>query len=433
MKKKSLATYNSVSSIGKDNDILISRNGTLMWITLTDLVNSVQANDLQINHYAWGIPLNQNSSNPEWGKVGNPDMWEEYKSQIGCYLLTNDGRASKIQNNNRSIFADGTEVNESLGNVMFHAPRLYYAVTEDQVTKITYLWMSQYPLGGHYIEESWIGCYKGSLTNTGILKSRKNTTPETNQTIETFWSSARKNGEDFGIMSYNHWKLMTMLYLSEYGNTNSQSNIGAGFGGNTDNGGEYWDFIKNFTTGGTYPLGDACGKVDLGNLKLNEDTIISDANQVSLFGVEDLWGWTREFIQGVYCINNNVYFTDENRVDFIENPTSYRSVARVVSDIEDFTKSMQLGEYFDLIPANNTGGSNSSYYCDASLSPELNKGNVLIGGQAAHGYKNGLFNISFYPSEEVIFNNETTSSARLAYYGKYTIVDGKDLENLDGN
>ena len=175
---KNLGNADKVSSMLRSDSVMVEIDGSIRRITLDDLMSSINAgNEQLLRQVAWGVPIKDSiQTSPVWGNVGNLDMWEEYKSMSGSYLVTNDGKAAKLSTVNRGIFADGTPLDESIGHVMVCAPRLYYLVKTDEVAGIPYLWMSMIPISGHYIEAPCIGAYKGSMSGSALV-SRSGVAP----------------------------------------------------------------------------------------------------------------------------------------------------------------------------------------------------------------------------------------------------------------
>ena len=153
---KDLGKSDLVSTMLRTDSVLIEVNGSIRRIKLDDLMSSInEGNEQLLRQVAWGVPIKDSiQTSPVWGRVGNLDMWEEYKSMSGRYLVTNDGKAAKLSTVNSGVFADGTPLDESIGHIMVYAPRLYYLVKTDEVAGIPYLWMSMLPISGHYPAES---------------------------------------------------------------------------------------------------------------------------------------------------------------------------------------------------------------------------------------------------------------------------------------
>ena len=437
MAAKDLAKADAVNSILASDYVMVEIGGSIKRISVKDFMNAIQAGSLNLSQYAWGVPIYQSPSSktsPEWGRVGNLDMWAQYKETTGRYLLTQDGRLAKLSKTNSSYFADGTVVDETKGNIMFHSPRLYYLVKTDAVTGIPYLWLSLLPIGGHYIESPCFGAYKADVISDKLV-SRSGRVPKGNLTISQFWAKARANGNDYGLSCYDHRRLMMMLQLSEYGNPNCQDKIGYGVGGSVN--GDFWGAASKLTTGATKTLGDSCGNIAIAALA---DATASkpasvNSSRVSLFGIEDAWNWQWEMTQGIYFgksentgqTGKEVFIYDGNRMptdaELTTKPAGdYRKLERM--DREGYVSKMALGEYFDLIAQSTTGGGSNNYWCDYFFCNLATGQLCLFGGSANSGSSSGLAYVS---SNSDFSNAYAYYGARLAYYGKTQYVNGADL------
>lgn len=433
VKKKSLATVGTVSSMMKSQYVFVEVNGAVKRISLDNLITSINDGDTQmLRSVAWGVPIKQTQSSPDWGRVGNTDLWEAYKSQCGCYLLTNDGKAAKLSVTNRGVYADGTTLDESKGNIVWIGPRLYYRVEVDAVTNIPYLWMSEMPISNHYIggadhgNYNVIGCYMGSFDANNKLRSVSGATVKASITISAFWAAAQLNGQDFGLVDYDLRKLMIMMNLAEYGNPNVQENIGYGPTGD----GNTWDNVKNMLTGATKGLGDECGVVDISSAAGN-----NKACHVSFFGIENPYGWYWEMMQGIYFGNSGnagqngteVFLYKGNHLPSAAELSSvpngdFRQLTRPTSS--NWLAEIVLGEYFDFIAktASSAGGSNSRW-CDYSYNNDTGQLG-LVGAAANHGANAGLGCVY---SNNAWSDTNAYSGSRLAYYGPLTFVDGREI------
>ena len=422
---KNLGSVDSVNSIMKTNSIIVEVGGSPRRITLENFTKSIQSGDLNLALYAWGVPLKQKiQSSPNWGRIGNTAMFEQYEEQCGLYQLTNAGLMAKLSKTNKNKFADGTTVTQSKGHIMFWGPRLYYLVKDDAQAGYPVLWMSTLPIGGHYIEAPCIGAYMGG--NVGdILVSRSGLSVDNNKQIRTFWANARKNGKDFGLMNYDHIRYLNMLNLSKFGNTNVQVNVGYGPCGD----GNTWGKTNAIKTGATNSLGDKCGKIDISATAGN-----SKACHTNFFGIENLWGWYWQMIQGVYFgISKNTGQTGSEAFLYEGNylptdaelstkPSSdYRVVQRATSG--GYTKNMTLGEYFDIIPSV-VGGDSNSYWCDNYWVDAAAGQLFLFGGRAWYGAHCGLGCVS---GDDAFSLANGSYGARLAYFGTPKFTDGANL------
>lgn len=428
-----------------DTDCIVccDSTGSLKSITKANLINTLNTDDeMLLRQVAWGVPLKQTQSSTAWGVVGNEGLRSQYESQIGRYLVTADGLAGKLSPTDSSVFADGTALDETKGNVMVIAPRLYYKVTQDAASGVDYLWMSQLPIGGHYIgncnndQHICLGAYMGSVVGSTLV-SRSGLVPTGSKTISSFWDAAQGNGKHWGIEDYDHVRFLEMLALGHYGDTNVQAKLGYGVGGSASV--DVFSAAAKLTTGATSSLGDALAKIDIDSVVNPSDSTkyTTNSSRVSVFGVEDPYNWFWQMIQGVFCgssanssqTGREVFIYEGNRIpstaELSSHPAgAYRQTTRreAPSDTSGFVKTMILGEYFDLW-ATEVGGGSTSYWADYEYINNTGQ-LVLWGGYADHGSLAGL---AFAYSRHAFSFAYSTFGARLAYYGPLTFVPGKQL------
>lgn len=424
MAYKSLGTATSVSSILKTDSVLVEVDGSIRRITLDNLMDSINTGDeMLLRQVAWGVPIKQNQSSPEWGRLGNLTLWEEYKSRCGRYLVTNDGKAVKLNRTNSVQYAEGGTINATKGHVMWIAPRLYYRVIEDSTVGYPTLWMSQIPIGGFYIGTAGngmyncLGAYKGQILQSTLV-SRSGFIPSYNIQGTALWEAAQKNGEDWGIRDYKHNQLMMMMALSEYGSPNIQAKLGYGVCGSVATT-SFQDNALTLTAGVTDSYGDSSCKI---SISLSGG---SNCSRVSLFGIEDPYGWESEVTSGIYGgggignASTDVFIFNEvvNRMptedELNGTPTDRtRKLTRFTGS--NYIRTMVVGDYFDIVPAQ-SGGSNNSYWCDyASNSSQLwlSGGGYQDGGMAGLGCVHAI-GFNYYRGGQ---------SSRLAYYGDLEFV-----------
>ena len=397
MRNKNLATAAPAQTMLRTNSVFVEIDGSIRRISLDNLMSSInEGNEQLLRQVAWGVPIKDTiQSSPVWGRVGNLDMWEEYKSLSGRYLVTNDGKAAKLSTVNSGIFADGTALNESLGHVMVYAPRLYFLVKNDEVAGIPYLWMSMLPIGGHYIEAPCIGAYKGSMSGSALV-SRSGVAPAGSKTINAFWDAAQVNGKGWGLINYEHRKFMIMILLSEYGNPNAQGMVGNGLTG-TNNGSDYITALS-FPCGNTKSLGDSFGSI-AHEYTMSNGIETTGACDVSLMGIENPYAQQWEMVQGMYCgsANNSgqngteIFIYEGNRMpsssELATHPAGdYRQLTRPTTS--GYIAQMILGEHFDVM-AKSLAGGGTSYWCDYSYNNNTGQ-QVLWGADAYSGAVAGL-------------------------------------------
>lgn len=378
--------------------------------------------ETELHGMAWGVILNPNSANAELSVVGNYALWTEFKENIGRYQMNNSGKAIKLHPLDSSKYIDGTDIDTSKGHIMVHVPDLYYKVVE-QSNGNSILWMSARPIGGHAIHTSgegngsWIGAYIGREVD-GALVSKPSLNPTRDKTISSFFATAQVNGPDFGLSDYEHRQLMMMLYLSEYHNENSQVCLGYGMNGNADN---WVAGVYNALTGETASLGDGCGSVAFHS----DDEKTANACHISLFGIEDPYGWFWEMIQGCYFGNSGneaqtgseMFVYKGNRMPTSDELTTqpsgaFRQLTRPTSSGNVY--ALQMGDHFDVLPGKLGSGGWSDYHWANTT------GQLLLWG----GYANGgsLCGLAFSDSSSAFSYAFSGIAARLAYYGVATVV-----------
>ena len=121
--------------------------------------------------------------------------------------------------------------------------------------------------------------FRGWVDGVGRLRSLPNKQPTVNQTIGTFRTYAKNMGNGWSQFDYNLLYAIQMLYITEYGHPDSQTMVGRG----------YVDGNSGATTTG--------GTLQYGNNTFGETT---GKKQMSYRGIEDFWGNTYCWIDGLY-------------------------------------------------------------------------------------------------------------------------------------
>lgn len=355
---------------------------------------------------AWGIVIPVDGSTSATF-LGSEAAWQAYRAKLGRYLLKWNGEAWKLSSSNSTQLANGTTFGVDDGNVMVRLPRLSYSVVRDSSGRDVII-MSEEPCLRNVIEEQWVGAYLASHDGTR-LRSKRGMAVAASRTIDTFWTQAQACGSAWGLSNYEQRILMMLIYLSQYRSLNSQASLGYGMNGNTNN----WSEAQGKLTGESYSLGDACGAVSGGTSNAN-------AKHVSLFGIENPYGWYWEMLQGIYFINNVGYVYSGNRMpdatELASHPKgSYRTFTRNSASGQYITRLVG-GEYYDILPSA-TGGGSESYWCDYTWTGS--SGQLLLwGGIAGSGSVCGL---ACSGSSNAWSSSSSSYSARLAYYGKVNI------------
>lgn len=380
-------------------------------------VNNSAIPSTVVGALASSFTLEQNS-NPAF-VVNNRGAAELYQSQMGGYaFFIKDGKvyAAKLNGADWTKFADGTAFTTALEQVcetMVHVPDCHFKGEGK-----TLHFGGTVPIDGGKVFDSphWVGAYKISYDANNKAHSRPDVTPKHSQTMSQFLAAAQLLGSEWGLANYGFHCLINALFQARYGNLNSQSVIGAGFQTSS------WEAARDVPMGLLKHLGDGSGNV------YYTDTTIGDQYPVKLFGFEDLWGKLWEFRPGI-----RFYMDDDVRkaVVYSGNQVSNTATGRefvcsVQSASGAYVKSMECGEFWDMIAQNVTGGGSTTYYCDgynAATTGQL----LSVGGSANLGAHCGLACAGSY---NAFSSSAAHIGARLAFYGEPEIVSGAQLVAL---
>lgn len=356
----------------------------------------------------------QTQANPAF-TVYNPTALDAYMDKVGGYAVQNiNGEyfAAKLDKKTWTKFADGTPVDDaSKFETMVHMPRLYFK--GDGAT----IQLSPVERDGFRFFDSpeWVAAYKLSFDGT-LPHSCPGVAPQYSKSITQFWSEAQLLGEDWGLAGYQFHCQINALFQARYGNLNSQAVIGAGFQASN------WEAARDVHMGLLIGLGDGSGNV------LYQSETLGDQFPVKLFGFEDLWGKLWEFRPGI-----RFYMDDDVRKAVVysgnqvsNTATGHEFVCSVQSVSGAYVKSMESGEFWDMIAQNVTGGDSTTYYCDGYYAATIGQ-LLLVGDRADHGALCGLASAASNPA---FSTSNSGIGARLAFYGSPTIISGAEFVQL---
>ena len=363
--------------------------------------------------------LNINTANYQVSMEGDINSWLAYRAKLGRYAMTNDGKARKLHPDNSRLLEDGTSYDAASCHIMARYPNLYYSVsTSGDVVSIT---LSEREfINCKAFGDQWIGAYIGAVVS-GALVSRADLNPSHSRTIKSFWAAAQVNGADWGLSDYRQRQMMMVIYLCEFLSMNSQLNLGLGMTGEGNN---WCAVVYGATAGATAVLGDKCGKINF----LESGQLVNGACHVSLFGIEDPYGWYWEFVQGVYFGNSEnanqdgteCYIYEGNRMptsdELAGTPSGiYRKITRLTSS--GWVRKLMWGANLDVLPDTIGGGSVDGHgdYHYANSTEQV----LLWGGYASGGSLGGL---AYSYSGSGWSDASSNTGARLAYHGNANII-----------
>lgn len=233
-------------------------------------------------------------------------------------------------------------------------------------------------------EKLYVGAYLGNTINSK-LRSLSNKSPTVNQTIGTFRTQAKANGDGYDLISFYPLILLQCLFLIRYKNLNSQTALGRG----------YVDASAKTNTGTTNSNGMYYGTT-------------SGKVHVKFAGIEDFWGNLLYWIDGLYSDSNrNILTAFSNFNDTGSNYTNRGKGSS--SNVSGYMSKPQGTSEMGFI-IQETNGSSSTYFADygylyASSLP-------IFGGSWGNGDYAGAFRLSVYSSAS---DSDSYLGGRLMY------------------
>ena len=421
--------------------------------TLTQSVADIQGvEDL----LSYGISFNSTVADPKCTRIGNPLLHKSLPIQSqyrGCvvkdgvlqyYLDPNDwskkagagviasdngvnaGSGVNVDNLQEDSVLDGTD-----GEVCVETPKFYLKCTT--VGNITTIRESLQQIDANYkeIPSMFVDAYRGTV-NSSKLRSVVNTSaefrggtnntsydsylesdpfkcllgkPRTNITRANFRTYARNIGKE--LLSYDQYKaIFYWNYVIEYANFNSQADYNANLTsdgyrqGGLGVGLTTWDWNSWSTYNGNNPITPCGYGNDIGNFTGIKTIIVgSKTFQMPRWrGFDNPFGdiWTN--VDGCVLKIPNMYIllNKENYTDSLDN-IKYSRMYSTLPTTNGSIKSLQLGEYADMVPKT-VGGNTTTYMCDYYWQ-NSNLSTLLVGGGMDIGSGAGLAN--FYGNASV--------------------------------
>ena len=261
----------------------------------------------------YGIKRDTNSTTTTWeriedsvGLIANASLPgnENVQNDFDNIYPWSDMKSYNYDANTKNVtawYGDGNfAFDGSNGEVLTYIPGFYYK--REVVDGIEYQYISETEQEGYaYSEPFSVGRYKisggtdayhnssavsGTTGDVFTGKSKNGVYPSANAALPKFRESASALGTEFSILDY-HWYLLQMLYLVEYADYDSQTKLGKGVSSNVSGA---------IIMGGTDSLGMKSG------------CLINDGAHSMIYrGIEDIYGNTGDFLDGINIRNYQAY------------------------------------------------------------------------------------------------------------------------------
>lgn len=258
------------------------------------------------------------------------------------------------------------------GQVLTRIPKFWYKIWRED--GYYYYSIADNKVDGYLESQQFsVGRYTCSGSAQGVF-SRSGYKPFTNYTITNARTYAQNTGEGFGILDY-HMFLISLLYLVEYADFNSQAKLGNGVTSATE----------AITSGGCDTLGMKSGC-------LSND----GAHSMIYRGIEDIYGNIWQFIDGLN-IKDNVAYISYNSSDYAVDKFdgSYKALGYVCAQTNGYIKELGYDSSNPLIGLPlAVGGSSNTYITDYYTQKPENR-IALLGGRWSTGVGSGLWQCLF--------------------------------------
>ena len=255
------------------------------------------------------------------------------------------------------------------------------------------------------VDAFYLAAYPGRYDSYGKLRSLSSVRPNCGSlTKSEMRECAHKNGEGYELMTWFQYSYILSIYCLQFcGRLNSQVEVGVGYLSEEEN--------AHYT-----------GDGDMRGLIFGK----SDASyNVKLFGLEGLWGWVAEHIDGLSGImgTNNVFyiFTANYNFNDTHSGASYKR-----HDAERIGCNWTDGWYCDPVAKDELAmypilrtlsheGSTSTYFCDHVELSTSSWDSTLIGRSQLQTDAEGSYGLfSFYNASSDLVG--TKYGCRLSYY-----------------
>ena len=229
---------NVVITIDNADNVSVTLDGTQVYVTEAEMDKAIkEAITKKGNLYGIKRKVNDNTSS----------AWERIEDSVGLVAkATKNGEA--VQNDfdsrypwseiisynydvtNKKInayYGDPTfKFDGSNGEVLTRIPEFYWK--REIVDGYEYIYIADYAIAGfNKAEQFSIGRYDACIDEDGKLHSFSGYSPSTNKNITQHRAAAKLLSDEFCMLDYRYF-LLQMLYLVEYANFNSQSQLGNG-------------------------------------------------------------------------------------------------------------------------------------------------------------------------------------------------------------
>ena len=268
-------------------------------------------------------------------------------------VLFKNGEVIKELNKNdysRDVNGNAVDITSGdAGDVMIEFPLIYWKmkkISNNVSVRMSRCQINEdykplaHTVGNQIKDKIYIGAYHGSELN-GKLRSLSGKAPKVNITIGAMRTLAQANGAGYQQLTYYQVLMLQHLFLLRFKNKDSQTALGRGFvDGNS----------AAVNTGGTDKKGMYYGETT-GKL------------QLKCFGLEDMWGNVRDWVDGFFSnATRNMLISDQSV--FNDDGSGYTDFGQGAgANVSGYMTAIQGGTETGFVTKVG-GGSETTHYCD---------------------------------------------------------------------
>lgn len=298
----------------------------------------------------YGISRDITASSPEWARTDDA---------VGFSATASVGTVAGASSfDNCYPWSGITRETLSTGDVMVKIPKFWYKRYREG--NIEYIKIATAAADGFTLHPAfnhagvpkdsvYIGAYKTSSNNKSVTGVK----PQVSQTKATMRTNAKSKGDGWSLIDISSISAIQMLILVEFANNNVQAVIGRGYCDRT-------------STSSAINVGTCDSVPNLTGRPSGTDGLVD----VVYRGIEGFWGNVWEAVDGVnwnngtyYVCNDPAKYADDTATDYEQlsfmGATS-KSSAYITEEGLDTGNNPHV-----MLPSSVTGGSESTYYCDA--------------------------------------------------------------------
>lgn len=286
-----------------------------------------------------------------------------------------DSSTGEISSDFDSLFPwNETELAEDSAGKFLKFPDMYFRVGADSSNRLTDVAVSKAPSGEgswYKVDSFMYGCY-GASVSANALKSASGAARQGNLTIAQFRSYAAANGDGYFQLDLYHRTVLLFLWYIEFATKNSASVMTGRVNGSGTKGG-----VAKRPTGGTDSLTAPSG-------------FETEYGQMRYHYIEDFIGNQLEYVDGVCCkgVGANDYVTADP-ANFSDDTLNKSPLAYSVSSNNWLTAlGWDDDNPFMCMPADATGGSGESYFCDYTSGASASAPVLFCGARSDYASEN---------------------------------------------